>query len=578
MIRAFLHRLRNAPWLLSGVLLFACYPPVARHAYIAFALAPMLLMVRRRAPGFCFRWCFLSGFLYWFATLRWVFALKDMLGNNALVILLGWAALAAYCALYFGLFGALAACVWRWTRARGYGWRLAAMLVAEPVLWAGLELVRSRALTGFAWNHLGTVPVVMGFGAPAAFGGVYLLSMLVVLANGAVASILERLHASFAALRRAPCADAAPEPPPYAAVPRYLRSVETLLPFAVIFAVYFGARARVAAQVESADVLLVALFQRNFPPPFTDPRRARALAGDVPGEAVYGEMAAGVAPWKPALLVLSESAMAEISDDVGSPRAVRFAEGLLRASGATAAIAGGARCAGAATYNSAALYAGDGGVQVYDKVHLVPFGEYVPGASLVPALKNLLPMPSCTPGEVRTLDFAWQPPHPDLPAQTVRAGVGICYEDTDSALMRRLAEKGARMLVFITNDSWFYGSDEPVQHAWQSVARAIETGLPVVRVGNYGVTGVVDPHGGRARQCLARWLVRPDGAPKVDERERMVCGVTLASGLGELTSTFYVRWGDKPLAAAFLLLILAMCVVKYRHDHEERRKLPVQLG
>ena len=197
----------------------------------------------------------------------------------------------------------------------------------------------------------------------------------------------------------------------------------------------------------------------------------------------------------------------------------------------------------------------------------------MPGASIFPALGGLLPMPSCAPGEVRTLDFALASSIPGIPDQTVPLGVAICYEDTDSALMRQMAARGARMLVFITNDSWFYGSEEPEQHAWQAVARAIETGLPVVRVGNYGVTGFVDPHGTSGRQCRARWLVGSDGTLKVNDRERMVCDVTLASSLTELTRTPYVRWGDKPLLVAFLLLITTMGVIKYRHDYEKRRKL-----
>ena len=570
MIRAVLHRLRNLPWLLSGVLLFACYPPVAKHAYVAFALAPMLLMVRHREPGFCFKWCFLSGFLYWFATLKWVFALKDMLGNSAFLILLGWAALAAYCTLYFGLFGWLAARAWAWTRGGGWWRRLTVILVAEPVLWAGLELVRSRAFTGFAWNHLGTVPVAMGYGAPAALGGVYLLSMLVVLANGSVASILARVWRSYADLRRAQRGEAV-EP---SAVPRWLQSVETLLPFAAIFAVYFGARASVASHIVSGDQVSVALFQRNFPPPFTDARRAAAVNGGTTGAAEYARMAAGVKALKPTLLVMSESAMGEVAGPVDHPRAQAFAERLMELSGATAVLSGGARSTDPDTnYNSAALYEKGAPVQIYDKVHLVPFGEYVPGASIFPALGGLLPMPSCAPGEVRTLDFALASSIPGIPDQTVPLGVAICYEDTDSALMRRMAEQGARMLVFITNDSWFYGSDEPAQHAWQAVARAIETGLPAVRVGNYGVTGFVDPHGTSGRQCRARWLANPDGTLKVNDRERMVCDVTLASSLTELTRTPYVRWGDKPLLVAFLLLIFTMGVIKYCHGYEKRRKL-----
>ena len=210
-------------------------------------------------------------------------------------------------------------------------------------------------------------------------------------------------------------------------------------------------------------------------------------------------------------------------------------------------------------YNSAALYVRDAeakDLQVYDKVHLVPFGEFIPGDELFPALKSLAPVGSCTPGELRLLDF-----------RGVKLGPAICFEDTDSAQMRRLAEKGAQVLVFVTNDSWFANSCEAVQHAWQSVARAIETGLPVVRVGNSGVTGVVEPSG------AAKWLTDSAGRPLVDVEGEMleIVGV----GRDSAAKTVYVAVGDVPLACAFSLLILALFVVKYRNHHEQRRQMPL---
>lgn len=569
MIRRLLERLKNLPWLLSGILLIACYPPVSQGLCIVCALVPLLRMVRHKEPRFALKWGFLSGLVYWVATLRWMSALKDT-GGPVLLVLAGWLALAAYCALYFGLFGYLAAQVWTWVRPRHRLWRLAAILVAEPVLWAGLELVRSRLLTGFAWNHLGTVPVVMGFGAPAAWGGVYLLSMLVVLVNGSVCSLLDRLVTAYKEMRRMQFGAAQG---PGETIPRWFRSVETLLPFLVIMGVYVAARSAVATQITSADRVSVGLLQRNFPPPFTDARQR--LGKDEPPYPIYLEMAKRLKNFRPDLLVMSESAMCEFAGEVHDPRARVVAERLMQASGATSVIAGGSRGSylEGPLYNSAALYGKDDSLEVYDKVHLVPFGEYIPGDKFFPVLQRLAPVGSCTPGELKTLNFTLPSKLPDLPDQSVPVGVGICFEDTDSVLMRRYAEMGARMLVFITNDSWFYGSVEPAQHAEQAVARAIETGLPAVRVGNYGVTGFVDPHGAANRQCRANWLTNADGMLKVNEREQVIFEVTLANSVAEFALTPYVRLGDKPLFVAFLLLIFTMGVIKYRHDYEKRRKL-----
>ena len=126
--------------------------------------------------------------------------------------------------------------------------------------------------------------------------------------------------------------------------------------------------------------------------------------------------------------------------------------------------------------------------------------------------------------------------------------------------MRQYAAMGARFLCFITNDSWFSQSVEAEQHAWQAVARAIETGLPVVRVGNSGVTGTITPDG------KTTWLVGPNGKPLVDKEGTMFDKVKV-KGEGE-QRTVYVCLGDVPLGIAFALLILSMILVKYKAHHE----------
>ena len=188
----------------------------------------------------------------------------------------------------------------------------------------------------------------------------------------------------------------------------------------------------------------------------------------------------------------------------------------------------------------------------------------------------------------------------------MKAGVAICFEDTDAAQMRELAKTGAKVLFFITNDSWFSQSVEAEQHAWQAVARAIETGLPVVRVGNSGGTGTITPDG------KASWLVGPNGKPLVDCEGTMMDRILVRRGRedvrretedagretgdagretedagretddagpeaedvrrgdegNELTLTVYAEVGDWPLGIVFALLILSMILVKYRTHYE----------
>ena len=533
MITDALKKLARLFWLLPGFLLWASFPPMAEKTDCVFALAPLIWFVRNRDSKANFRLWFLNGFVFWFATLSWMPAIVKNGGPWPLVVL-GWGALAAYCALYFGAFGWLSSKVWAWVKDEGAPWRkpprfpyarrLFAILVAEPLLWCGLELIRSRLFGGFSWNQLGLPLVNANLGSPAALGGVYLVSAVVILVNGTIAGIAERI------MKR---------------TTRWA-SLETLIPFLLIWGLYAleGSAAR-RMEIFNKEDCTVALVQRNFPCVFKPAEREDPIA-------VYSNLLANVVYTRPDLVVLSESALSEFGA-ADSPRSLAFARWVLGQTGAREVIAGGGRFADGKEYNSAILFS-NLGVQIYDKVHLVPFGEFIPGDKWITALQKLAPVGSCTPGKLKLLgDY----------------GVAICYEDTDSAQMRRLARLDAKALVFITNDSWFSDSIEAEQHSWQAVARAVETGLPVIRVGNSGVTGTIDPHG------RASWLSSADGRPLVDARGTMCDTVTkLAPPCPTMSpGTFYGTLGDIPLAVSFALLIVSMVLVKYRNTYEKRRYL-----
>ena len=560
-------------WFLPGFLLWAAYPPMGERMDCLFALAPLMWLSRREvSAGIVAKRWFQGGIAYWIATLSWMPAIVKN-GGPWLLVVLGWFALAAYCAAYFAAYGWLSAKFWRWARNANtqnlqnsntsYWKRLLGILLVEPILWCGLELVRSRFLGGFAWNQLGVVPVNSGFGAPAALGGVYLCSAVVVLINGTIAGIIERMwkpeRSGFANLKR-------------------LGSLETLLAFGIVWGVYWVVSA--AGTAETAGTagthLKVAMVQRNFPCVFK-------AQEENPLE-VYERLLGNVAMLKPDLVVLPESAMCEFGP-VDREGAMRFAEWVAKKTNGAALLAGGTRYDRGKTYNSAALYEGaddnkrtTARIEIYDKVHLVPFGEFIPGDKWITALQKLAPVGSCTPGELKLLRICRaQFDHLDCGFGHLDCGVAICFEDTDSAQMRELARIGANVLFFITNDSWFSHSIEAEQHAWQAVARAIETGLPVVRVGNSGVTGTITPDG------KTSWLVGPNGRPLVDKEGTMLDRIEVkVRGEGEQWKvdsnircspspscfTFYTRIGDIPLSILFALLILAMILVKYNTHYE----------
>ena len=529
---------KKAFWLLPGFLLWASFPPMGEKMDCLFALAPLIWLARNGNAKTSFRKWFLNGLVFWFATLSWMPAIVKNGGPWPLVVL-GWGALAAYCALYFGAFGWFSAKVWAWAKDEGSAWRkpprwpyarrLFAILVAEPVLWCGLELVRSRLLGGFAWNHLGVPLVNANFCSPAALGGVYALGAVAILVNGTIAGIAERI------MKRT----------------SKIAFVETLIPFLTVWGL-FALSGHVTHdsrtsrnEPEDGRPLRVAMVQRNFPCVF------KSAGMDDPID-VYSNLVANLSCTKSDLLVLPESALSEFGA-ADSPRSLAFMRWIAEQAGVGEVIAGGGRSADGKEYNSAILYkAGTRDVSLYDKVHLVPFGEFIPGDKWITSLQKLAPVGSCTPGELKLLGGY---------------GVAICYEDTDSAQMRALARMGAKCLVFITNDSWFSNSVEAEQHAWQSVARAVETGLHIVRVGNSGVTGTIAPDG------KAQWLADSGGCPLVDARGTMSDAIMPRRPCGIRHATPYARFGDIPLAIAFALLIVASVLIKYIDNHEKRRYL-----
>ena len=542
-------KFKAVAWFIPGFVLWAAYPPMGEVTDCLFALAPLLWLSRQGDPRAAAKRWFQSGAFYWVATLSWMPAIIKNEGPWPLVVL-GWFVLAAYCAAYFAMFGWLGAAFWKWAKRSGecsVGRRLLGILIVEPVLWCGLELVRSRLFGGFAWNQLGVVPANAGFGAPAALGGVYLLSAVVLLVNGTIAGIAERLVASVRQRMKMSC--------DVSALSRW-RSLETFLVFGLLWALYQGAAAvRPVAAEPAPDALKVALVQRNFPCCFKAREESPYL--------VYSNLLANVSLLNPDLVVLPESALSEFGA-LNRPRASSFARWVSHTTGGAALLAGGDRMdAERRMYNSAALYAGGDQLSIYDKVHLVPFGEFIPGDKLMPVLQRLAPVGSCTPGEPRLLELPRD-------SRRIPLGVAICYEDTDSALVRTFAATGAEMLVFITNDSWFSHSNEALAHAWQATARAIETGLPVVRVGNSGVSGTIQPDG------RTTWMLGSDGRPLVDRAGTMFDRVEIRpSPVGmdgrHRPRTPYVRLGDWPLGLAFALLITLMIMVKYT-TYKNRRE------
>jgi apolipoprotein N-acyltransferase len=140
----------------------------------------------------------------------------------------------------------------------------------------------------------------------------------------------------------------------------------------------------------------------------------------------------------------------------------------------------------------------------YNKLHLVPFGEYVPLGSSVPFMKKLTPIEAdFAPGNdyatfgIPQVTMLMQGDRGEIVSHTkiVRFGVVICFEDIFPDLVRRFAKHDLDFMVNITNDAWFKRTSAPFQHAYLSAFRAIENRIYLVRAANTGYSCVIDPYG-----------------------------------------------------------------------------------
>lgn len=204
--------------------------------------------------------------------------------------------------------------------------------------------------------------------------------------------------------------------------------------------------------------------------------------------------------------------------------------------------------------NSALMLVPEKGiVDQFDKIHRVPFGEYVPFRSILPEwiVKRIDMNRDLTPGT----DFSPIELRPGF-----RAGISVCFEDVFPYISRREALLGANMLLVITNDAWYPTSAEPEQHLANSVFRAIETRLPFLRCGNNSASCLVSPTG-MITKCLME-KSGPDGgripAPELRGRTHGIIEVEVPE---KTVATFYTRYGDVFILFCWIIAVAGFVMV-----------------
>ena len=535
------------PWVAavcSGILYAACFPPFNLTWFCWIALTPLVAAIWFSGAKSRHRWL-RSGLLGYVAGLTFFWIVFFWLTT---VTLLGWFVLQFYMAIYFA--------IWAWvcdllrprteTRQssvhRRWGqmliqarstattvqspWtksttnlRLAFMLAAA---WTTVEWLRGWIFSGFGWNGLGialhdTWPLIQ----IAELTGVGGLSFMVAFANVIVITTAYRLVVEARTRVMRPHFDF------------------TVTMAAIVGVLIFGVRATQISQPTKA--LRVAAVQSNVPQNQKfDPQFTRRIFDQFHR---LSEIALGSNP-PPDLLVWPESSMpGPVLADEESHKFVTD----LATSSETDLLLGTIDVDKRDVYN-AALLVSDGGdrMQIYRKVHLVPFGEYIPGRNTVPLLARIVG--DKVPGD---FDKGKEYTVFTLTDNDVHVAPLICFEDTIGELTRQFVlpnetTPGANLLVDVTNDGWFKRSAGSHQHLTNAIFRCVETRRPMVRASNTGVTCFINQFG------------------RVTEALRDDTGSTFTEGVlaGEIKVptehelTFYVRHGDlfAKLCAAITLL------------------------
>lgn len=460
-------RMRAGASVVAGLLLNVAFAPLALDwmAPIAFAVLVIALRGARGWRAFGVGAAFGVAFIGPIVSFLWISA-----------GVLAWVAVTLLQALWFSVAGFVCA---RADRAR-------LRLVAIPLAWTAVEILRARyPLGGFTWGDAGLTQVTSPLNGYAPFGGVHLVGALVVLFGVALADVV---------MRRAPVS--------FLGLAVAVLAVGSVLP-------------PMTGPVE--DVFEVAAVQGSVPR--DQFRIGRGREGPEDEVVVRNHLAAtrrlvGAPP--PDLVVWPENSFDR--DPRDNPELFTPTKRLIAEVGAPFLI-GAIMDAGERFTNSNLHIAPDGTIiGRYDKMHLVPFGEYVPASffrRLVPILDEELPRDGEPGDEVVVFNV-----------NGAQVGSVICFESTYPALVRRFVSAGAEVLVVTTNNASFGTTPAAAHHLNQSRMRAMENGRAVVHAAIAGISAIISPDGGVVEH-----------AP-LFTRDVLRAEVPLHRGL-----TPYARWG-----------------------------------
>jgi apolipoprotein N-acyltransferase len=460
---------------LSGLLLVLSLPKPDFFPLAWVALVPLLVAIYT-APNLkrAFLPSYVAGVMFFAGTCYWITETMTIYGGVGTAAAIGIGLLFA---LTFALHVVMVGIpVWLAIQR----WDAVGMLAAAPV-WVTVELLRTYWVSGFPWMLFGYALVPFsGILQIVTWTGVYGLSFIAVAVNSVFAIGIAKHRFSWIAGGAA------------------IATVLSILPI-------------IGEKTATGDSITARLVQTNISldQPWQDEQTSTQLLDELShlSNATPGTVQLIVWPETPAPFYLKED-----------PSFRQRVEQIARASQAYVLV-GYIDKTGADFTNSAGLVDPEGRlISRYDKIHLVPFGEYIPLKPLLFFAESLTrQVGDYKPGAEFTIS----------PIQGHRFSTAICYESIFPNLVRQFVRRGSELIVVITNDGWFGESSAPFQHLRMGVARAVENRRYEVRTANTGVSAIIDPYG------------RIQNPTSIGRRVAIEGKVYFRSD-----QTFYTRYGD----------------------------------
>lgn len=476
---------RVCPYFSAGLLVLS-FPNFNFSFLIWIGLIPLLFFFDEKKPWGAFLWGWLTGYLFFLGTHYWLIH----------VTLPGMLLVNLYLGIYFGLFGL------------GYvffkNFPLKYKIWLLPSLWVVLEFTRDRLFTGFGWVCLGhsqyqVLPIIQ----IADITGVFGVSFLIVMVNVLIKDFIEN---------------------------RKVGSVPTFLVVGGVL-VYGMVQLAQYSIVSGRNDQRITVIQPNI---------AQSRKWDPsswPGiQKKILKLTELALEEKPDVLVWPETSFPGFTWQ--SPERYEDIKNFV-ARNRVPLLLGTVTVRNGNYYNSAILLSEKGQeVSRYDKMHLVPFGEFLPLRPLLNFIENFVPIEDFGRGK-------------ELKVFPQGFSVAICFEDTVAPVVRALTMAGAGYLINITNDGWFKDTNEPFLHLQASIFQAVANRRAIVRAANTGVSGFIDANG-----AVSVFKAK-------DGRSVMREGLFTGPIAPNLRISFYTRFGD--VFAYLCFLIVAVALIKRRN-------------